>query len=73
MRLPMKRTMEPCVSAAANIADWASPETLDDNKLCPMCESKENLTLCACGTAAYCSFEDRYLHWERHKECCKCA
>jgi len=54
------------VSIAAKFADYASPQTLYCTKLCPVCAARDNLTLCSCRTAAYCSFEHHYSHWERH-------
>mmetsp|Transcript_29841 Transcript_29841/g.50799 ORF Transcript_29841/g.50799 Transcript_29841/m.50799 type:complete len:420 (-) Transcript_29841:133-1392(-) len=42
-------------------------------KMCPICGSRKDLTLCYCGTVAYCHPAHRFHHWERHKQNCKCA
>ncbi|KAL7498319.1 hypothetical protein ACHAWT_007647 [Skeletonema menzelii] len=61
------------ISMCAKFAKAATPQNMDFTRMCPICASRSNLKLCPCGTAAYCSFEHRYIHWETHKRHCKCA
>ena len=61
------------ISTARSFRTFASPTTLDFTKMCSACASQDNLTLCPCGNAAYCSVEHKYTEWENHKEYCKCA
>ena len=61
------------ISMCAKLAKAATPQNMDFTQMCPICSSRSNLQLCSCGTVAYCSFEHRYIHWETHKQHCKCA
>jgi hypothetical protein len=65
--------LQPLSSSPPAFAKFASPQTLDFTKLCPICGTGDDLTMCPCGSAAYCSVEHKFTHWEEHKKYCKCG